>query len=265
VGEVNNYLATRWAELLDRPARGDHIVQLYDDEAFLAQSAAHFVAEGLRRGESAALIGTQPRWQALTQRLQMGNIDVDSAVRRSQLAFFDATFVVERCMNGASVERERFTETLDIILSLMARDYPSVRVFNELADLLWAQKKPDAALALEALLGELETAQPVSFLCACRLDCLDSAAYDGTLQRVCQAHTHLMPGRNTSWLDDTVMRAANEILEPQLAYMLRALAETHRPPTAMPASQATLFWLKENMPRTAERVLSRVREHIAGR
>lgn len=259
MGEANNYLAARYAELLDRPARGEHIAQLYQDEAFLAVAAADFIAEGLRRGEAAAVIGTAPRWEAIARRLEAGGIDVKRALERSQLAFFGASFIVTRALVHGRPERGRFDEMIDVILGLMCRDYPSVRVFSELADLLWTQKNRGAALAVESYIAGIETAQPVSFLCACPLDCLDGEAYDGPLQRMCSAHTHLLPGRNSAWLDEAVTRAANEVLEPQLAYMLHALAATQRPVTIMPQSQAVLLWLRENMPRTAEKVLARVR------
>jgi hypothetical protein len=42
--------------------------------------------------------------------------------------------------------------------------------------------------------------------------------------------------------------------------MLQSLSSAQRPAAAMPAGQASLFWLKANMPRTADRVLSRARE-----
>ena len=48
-----------------------------------------------------------------------------------------------------------------------------------------------------------------------------------------------------------------------LAQMLISLSANHRPPTQMPLGQATLFWLKKNMPRTADKVLSQVRAELA--
>jgi hypothetical protein len=196
------------------------------------------------------------------RRLQAHGVDVKGALRRSQLSFFGATFILERTLAHAKLERSRFDETLDLIVSLMCRDYPRACIVTELAELLWTQKEPEAALAAEIYLAEIETAHPVSFLCAWPLDCLDGRAYDGTLQRVCSVHTHLLPGRASAWLNDAVTRATNEVLEPQLAYMLQALAAKQRRATLMPQSQAVLLWLKDNMPRTAEKVLARVRAGV---
>ena len=259
MGEANNYLAAHFAQLLDRPARGNHIAQLYDDEAFLAAAAGDFLAEGLLRGEAAAVIGTPRRWEAIVRRLEADRVDVKRALQSSQLAFFGASFIVERTLAHGRLERSRFDETLDLIVSLMCRDYPSARVYNELGELFWTQNERHAALAAESCLAEIETAHPVSFLCAWPLDCLDGRVYEGTLQGVCHGHTHLLPSRESAWLNDAVTRATIEILQPQLSYMLHALAAKQSNGTMMPQSQAVLIWLKENMPRTAEKVLARVR------
>ena len=53
--------------------------------------------------------------------------------------------------------------------------------------------------------------------------------------------------------------AVDEVLEPPMVEMLQTLSAAHRPSTHMPPGQAILFWLKDNMPRTAEKVLARAR------
>jgi hypothetical protein len=76
-------------------------------------------------------------------------------------------------------------------------------------------------------------------------------------------HSHLVPSREWRGLEDAVQRASNKVLEQPLSDVLLALAQNHRPPTEMPDAHATLFWLKQNMPRTAEKVLSELRTRAA--
>jgi len=47
-----------WPELLREPAKGDHFVQLYSDEAFLCEAVAEYAGTGLRRGEGVMLVAT---------------------------------------------------------------------------------------------------------------------------------------------------------------------------------------------------------------
>jgi hypothetical protein len=49
------------------------------------------------------------------------------------------------------------------------------------------------------------------------------------------------------------------VLDAPLAQMLVSLSSQQKPATQMPHGQAMLLWLKQNMPRAAERVLGEVR------
>jgi hypothetical protein len=60
-----------------------------------------------------------------------------------------------------------------------------------------------------------------------------------------------------------VVEASEAVLDEPLARMLLSLSERHRPQTAMPQGQATLLWLQNNMPRTAEKVLAQVRSRYS--
>jgi hypothetical protein len=60
-------------------------------------------------------------------------------------------------------------------------------------------------------------------------------------------------------LDPALRRAIHEVLGSRMAMMLHVVTSAERP-SAQTHSEAVIDWLKENMPRTAEKVLSRVRE-----
>ena len=59
--------------------------------------------------------------------------------------------------------------------------------------------------------------------------------------------------------DQAVIEASEKVLAAPLAQMLLSLSGSSKPSTGMPAGQATLIWLKRNMPRTADKVLAEVR------
>jgi hypothetical protein len=91
------------------------------------------------------------------------------------------------------------------------------------------------------------------------MDPLDSQAYGGPLESVCDAHSHLMPARDPERFDAAVRAATLKVLDQPFAQMLLALAATHYQRTRMPVGQATLFWLHHNMPRTADEIFSELR------
>jgi hypothetical protein len=252
-------LLSPWQGLLQHPARGDHIVQLYQQSDALSDSVSEFAAAGLQAAEGVVLIVSAARWRGCCAQLKAREIDATAALRRGQLQRVDAHTLLSGLMKHGVTDPSAFREALGAILAMP--DRAAVRVFNEMTDILWISGQRVAAVALEGHWSELAQRRRFSLLCACPMDSLDDHAYDGNLQAVCKTHTHLLPVRNCTAFDEAVTRAVNEVLEPQLARMLHSLAAAHRPPTEMPLGQATLLWMKEQMPRTAERVLSRLREH----
>jgi hypothetical protein len=134
-----------------------------------------------------------------------------------------------------------------------------VRAYGEMVDVLWQRGERDAAIRLEEYWNELGRLQTFSLLCAYRMDPRDSHAYGGPLERVCKVHTHLIPATDLPRFDEAVRAASQKVLDQPLAQILLSLAANHRPPTRMPMGQATLFWLKQNMPRTAEKILRELR------
>jgi hypothetical protein len=237
----------------------DHSVQLYQEEEELAASLARFAGAGLALGQGVVFMGTSARWRALTERLRGAGVDTHNAVLRGQLRLFGAQVVLSSCMSDGVPDRRAFNESIAGIFGPMRMRYPVLRVFGGLTDELWTSGRREAAGSIERFWNALEDAQPVSVLCACPLDSLDGRAYEGALQTVCGQHTHLLTADDSSVFTDAVSSAVREVLEPQLHGMLHALSTQDRPATQMPQGQAMMFWLRQHMPRTAERVLARIR------
>jgi hypothetical protein len=240
----------------------DHAVQLYQEESDLADALTRFAAEGIALGEGVVVIGSTQRWQTMTERLRAGGVDTHNAVLRGQLRLFGAKVILSSCMNRGVPDRFAFDAAIGGVLGLVRMRYPVVRVFAELTDLLWAEGRRGAAEALERFWNKLAESQSFSLLCACPLDSLDGRAYEGALQSLCALHTHLVPASDCNAFNEAVGGAIREVLEPQLVGMLHSLSAQHRPATQMPIGQAAILWLRQHMPRTAEKVLARARARM---
>jgi hypothetical protein len=55
-----------WDQLVADPRPRDHIVQLYQEKAFLNRAVCRFVGAGLANGEGIILVSTAPHWTAFT-------------------------------------------------------------------------------------------------------------------------------------------------------------------------------------------------------
>jgi hypothetical protein len=180
------------------------------------------------------------------------------------VAVFDAHQTLARFMAGGMPQWQAFHELIGGVIAQLRLQYPHVRAYGEMVDILWHEGNTPAALRLEEYWNELARLQTFSLFCAYALDHLDVRSYAG-LQHICKTHTHFIPARDGASFDQAVRDATCKVLDGPLAELLLSLAERHRAGTQMPQGQATLFWLAQNMPRTADKVLQELRSSTAAR
>lgn len=241
-----------WRELVTQPARGDHIVQVYQDPRFLSEAVSEYVRAGLRLGEAAILIAVPEHRPAFAA------IDA-AACARGQVVIVDAEATLGRFMRDGMPDWTAFHAEVGGAIAALRLEYPAVRAYGEMVDVLWRRGRRDAAIRLEEQWNELMRLQTFSLLCAYCMDPLDAASYGGPLECVCQVHTHLIPARDYGRLDEAVAQATRDVLDESLSTMVLALAAASRPAADMPLGQAALLWLRKNMPLTANKVLAGVR------
>jgi len=231
-----------------------HVLQLYQEESRLLDGLTEFVAAGLRADDAVVVIASEPRWKLLVEQLRKSGIAAHEHVLRGQLRLFGLHVVL-----GVASNRQRFNEVMNGILALARARHARVRVFSEMTDALWRSGGRASARRCEHYWQALLGVHEFQLLCACPIDSLEGDTYDGTLQALCAEHTHVRPAFDEAAFEDAVSAAVAEVLDVDQVRMLAALSSAHRLPAQMPPGQAMLFWLKDHMPRTAERVLSRAR------
>jgi len=232
----------------------EHVLQLYQEESCLLDALADFTAAGLRLEEAVVVIGSKPRWELLLDRLRKSGVDARASVLRGQIRLLGS-----HLLRSSLGKRQHFNELVGGALSLARARFERVRVFSELTDALWREGDRENARAVERYWKPLLGVHEFRLLCACPIDSLEGEAYDGSLQALCETHTHVHPAFDEAGFENAVSGAVAEVLDAELTRMLHALSVAHRPAAHMPPGQAMLFWLKANMPRTAERIMCRAR------
>ena len=244
-----------WSEVLREPSHGDHIVQTYQDPAFLADAVTEYLGTGLSRGEAAIVIARPQHVAKFREKL-------GPPAEPGQLIILDAEEILARFMADGMPQWNAFHEVIGGLIAQARLQYPAVRAYGEMVDILWQEGKREAAMRLEEFWNELTRLQTFSLFCAYAMDHLDPASYSG-LESVCRAHTHFLPTRDHHQLNQAVTEASAKVLDEPLARILLSLAASHQSATKMPAGQATLLWLSQNMPRTADKVLKEVKASTA--
>lgn len=227
----------------------EHFVQLYQDSAPLADAVAEYLAEGLRKGEAAVIIATPQHREAFVSRIGAFNAD--------QLKVLDAEQTLATFMVNGVPNWQAFRATIGGLIAELRLRYPTVRAYGEMVDVLWQRGEREAAIRLEEYWNELGQVQTFSLFCAYRMDPLDGALYGGPLESVCRVHAHQIPARDQQRIDSAVHEASRKVLDQPLAAILISMAAHHG--RQVPAGQATLFWLKQNMPRAADKVFQELR------
>jgi hypothetical protein len=251
-------MATNWHDLVRHPAHGDHIVQMYQDDEFLAEAVAEYVVTGLRAGEAAVIIATPEHRAKFVRALEAQGFHEGPALK-----ILDAEETLARFMSKGTPQWREFHEVVGGLIAELRLQYPTVRAYGEMVNVLWQRGAQEAALRLEEFWNELARLQTFSLLCAYYMDPLDGKAYGGPMEGVCKAHTHVIPARDYARFNEAVAEASRNVLDQPLARMLQSLSASQRPPTHMPLGQATLLWLMRNMPRTADKVLNEARARLS--
>lgn len=253
--------AAPWRKLLQGCAQGDHIAQVYQDDAFLLEAAGLFIRSGLEQGEGVLVVATRAHQEAFARVLQAQGLEPQEAVRRGQFVQLDARLALEKFMRGGKPEWPLFYEAAGATVDSLRTKYAKVRVCGEMVGLLWQEGQRAAALQLERFWNDLMRQKKFSLFCSYMLDNLSSEGYDG-LESVCRVHSHLIPARDYERFEAAVSESSERIFGRQLARMLESLASAQKPDTEMPPAQATLLWLKKNMAVPADEVLAQARASL---
>lgn len=251
-----------WRAHLRAPRPRDHIVQLHTDEAFLVRGVTEFVGGALGAGEGALLVTTPLHAEAIDGRLADTGHDPRAARSRGQLLVLPAEPSLRRFMRAGMPDADAFRAVVrEPFRALRAKGFHTIRVYGEMADLLWA-RHPDATLRLEELWNEVLADEQASLLCSYRADSFAASAPRGLLHRVASSHSHLIPVDDYERLDRAVARACDEVFgSGEDGARVHGLLSSWRRSTVMPPPQAALLALRGLPDSIAESVLARARYH----
>ena len=210
-------------------AAGDHRVQFYDSDDFLALTVANFLDEGIRGGQPLVVIATEPHRVSFASQLKSKGHDVERVSGSGQLMLLDARDTLDRFMVGAAPDPGRFKSVVGTALQ-SARDLGGgnavLRLYGEMVDLLWRDGNTEGALQLEQLWNDLAHTYEFSLLCAYAMGNFYRSTDAEHFQAVCHQHTHVTPTERYASRVSDVQLLEISILE-QRARALEAEVE-HR-------------------------------------
>jgi MEDS: MEthanogen/methylotroph, DcmR Sensory domain len=144
----------------------DHRVEFYDTESFLVDIVCAFFAPSMRSGDTTIVVATVAHRHSFEAALGDAGIDVEAAASQGRYFELDAATMVDQLMVDGALDATLFDATIGSILQDGARRGRQVRVYSELAALLWDSGNVDSALALEDLWDGQAQIHRFRLLCA---------------------------------------------------------------------------------------------------
>ena len=251
-----------WDGLLATAGPRDHIVQLYQDQQFLNRAVCRFAAGAIANGEGVILVPTAAHWEAFRPRLEAAGVNVKDAQGSGQLTVVDADDLLPRFMKDTMPDAPVFLGLAGNVIAQARGEgqYPKVRWWGEMVNVLWEQGNVAASMNLEDQFDRLAKQHDIAIFCSFVMDNFDSEVHSRLLPRLGQNHSHLIPVEDYARLERAVGDALRQTVGADDARVLeQQLLSSYSPPFQMPRSQAMLLALRETLPDVADSVLKRSR------
>jgi CheY-like chemotaxis protein len=187
----------------------EHLVQFYENDEFLVESAADFIGSALRDGGSSIIATTPEHRTAIERKLIASGIDVAKAVSTGRYVALDARETLSRFMVGRSIDSKLFDEVVGGAIGRLAKSGRRVHAFGEMVALLWADENREAAIDLEQAWNRLASQHHFALLCAYPIAGFNDNGARNGFQDVCSCHSRVIPAESYSAADtvDKRMRA----------------------------------------------------------
>jgi PAS domain S-box-containing protein len=211
-------LPTDWGDL----GTSDHVIFVYEADAYLVDAVSRFVSTGLVAGEATIVIATPPHREQLDARLRACGVDLAAACAQGQYIAMDAAETLAQFMVADWPDTQRFADVVGDIIARVGSPHPRVRVFGEMVALLWAAGHEDAALRIEALWHDLTKTFDFLLLCAYPIRGFVQEAHTQQFLAICAAHSRVIPAESYAALTSPEERLRTIAQLQQQAYALDA-------------------------------------------
>ena len=200
------------------PYQREHIVQFYEDDAYLLKSVRAFLAEG----DAAIVIATPEHMRILEQHLEIGGVSVEEAVMRGIYKTFDAKKTLAQFMVNGMPDADLFSAVLGTVIEKIGQGSKNIRAFGEMVSLLWQEGNPQGALRLEELWNELQVHHSFALFCAYPMAAFSDQVHTENFATVCHKHSTVTPSETYALQSDPDTRAREIVYLQQKAASLEA-------------------------------------------
>jgi DNA-binding NarL/FixJ family response regulator len=170
-----------------------HEVVFYSDDAVLLDGFARFIADALKADNAAIVVATKSHRDSLLQRLKARGVDTDGVLQQGTYVPLDAAEALSKVMADGLLDSVRYFGSIVGAIEAAAKatksQQPRVVVCGEVAALLQAEGKADAAIWIERGCNDLIKTHEIDILCAYPLTTFRDENDKDVFQSICAEHS----------------------------------------------------------------------------
>jgi hypothetical protein len=135
-----------------------------------------------------------------------------------------------------------------------------IRIYTEIANMLWEAGDTEAAIRLEELWNALAGAYTFSLFCGYTMDTQCERAYAAPLEELGRTHSDILGSPDDEQFGAALDRASKELFGISLTQMagVAGLDGTRR----FPSGQRAMLWVKRNLPMSTAQLAERARRYF---
>jgi DNA-binding NarL/FixJ family response regulator len=170
-----------------------HEVAFYgDDESFLIR-CTRFIGASLANGDAVIAIVTTSHRDRLLQKLESEGCDIAAAMQQVRYVALEPSDILSTFIVNDQPDAARFIKAggdlLATALKAASGKHPRIAVCGELAAVLHAEGKAEAAVEMERVWNELASIYNVDTLCGYPIERFRGEEQGAIFQRICAQHS----------------------------------------------------------------------------
>lgn len=249
------------APLIEAPANR-HFAQLHRDPRALTDAVTSYLEKGLRQGNPVVVIAVRGHAGLFLNRLREDGLDPSTFVRSGQLELHDAALTLRKFMRNDEPDWQDYRHAMASVFErVRAFGRGTTQAYSEMANLLWQDGKPEAAIRLEEYWNELAPQYPFSLFCSYTLDVHDDNAYAGPLEGIGRTHSEILGTAEDERFRMALDAASRDVFGVPLSEMVGFSRRRDSGEQRFPSGQRTMLWVKRNLPSASGAVLERARRY----
>ena len=223
------------SDALDAAQRGvEHVLGIYDTDAFLVRTVVDFVRAALESGGMVMVILGSTHQSGVREGLRAADIDVDAAIAQGDLVEASSDAVLVELTEGGSFDAEAYRDMAQTLVATAEARGRALHICGNLHSALWERGEIDVLLGLEGAWNRTTASPALHLLCLYDSRVFDRTAGHDALPALCREHLRLRPVEDLASLvgsDDRrsialleVQRQADEVEQPRMDAQRERLA-----------------------------------------